>query len=111
MLTNLELAGSLRALADMYERNAEAELIKPMLYVFAHSKGEAIAIIKAVGGKFKKHMGLDNDPYSQITFKSERIPGLTVQIARDKVCRKTVKWECEPLLSPEDEAELETVSA
>lgn len=55
--------------------------------------------------KFRKRLlyeGADT-----MIYESERLPGFSVWIPRDKVCRKIpARYECEPLLAPEEEVEV-----
>ena len=107
MSRNDQFAQNARRLADIYEREENADVMRPALNIFADTKAEVLKVIRAVGGRWTKHVpGGDLDYH--IRLESAAIPGLTVFIPRDKVCRKTVKYDCEPLLSPEDEAEVET---
>ena len=46
--------------------------------------------------------------YGTIRIESVDFAPLFLHIYRNKVCHKTVKWACEPFLSPEDEQEVET---
>ncbi len=105
-MNNSELAASLRALAEVYGA-IEQELPQPSMWIFASSKAEALGLVKAIGGTFRKDMGDETKEYSDITLHSVRIAGVRISLPRNKVCRKTVKWDCEPLLSKEEEAEVE----
>lgn len=110
-MTNKEAAQSLRALATVYE-SLEEETPLPSLTCFAYTKDQVVRLIKAIGGRFEKDMGDENDEHASIKYKSLKIPGFTIWIYRSKVCklvRREIEWDCEPLLSPEDEAEIEGV--
>ncbi len=111
-MTSKEVAATLRKLADAYD--VDAPLLAPSLNVFCSSKNEVIALIKAIGGKFDKDMGRDDDQYASIKYKSLTVPGFTIWIDRSKVCRlvrRPIEWDCDPLLSPDDEAEIEVAQA
>ena len=58
-------------------------------------------MITAIGGRFERR---NSDYYTKLISKT--LPEFALCIARDKVCRKIVTYDCEPLLSPEDEAEI-----
>lgn len=109
-MTSREIAANLRKLADAYD--VDGYLLPPSLNAFCRAKDEVVALIKAIGGKFDKDMGREDDEYAFIKYKSLTIPGFTIWIDRSRVCkliRQPIEWDCEPLLSPEDEAEIEGV--
>lgn len=106
-MTNTELASRLRLLAEVYDGKDDIELAHPWLSAYVSSKDEAVALVKAIGGKFDKDMGGGDVTYSTVTLTSHRIAGFTIKLPRDRVCRKTVTWDCEPLLSKDEEAEVE----
>lgn len=107
-MTNKEISAVLYQLSKVYETAPDgAEISQPTLTMFVYSKAEAIATIKAIGGKFTKHVGITPD---YMEFRSARIPGVTISINRDSVCRKIVTYDCEPLLSPAEEADIMAVS-
>lgn len=111
-MTSREIAANLRKLADAYD--VDAYLMPPSLNVFCSAKDEVVGLIKAIGGKFDKDMGRDDDQYASIKYMSVTIPGLTIWIDRSKVCKlvhRPIEWDCEPLLSPEDEAEIKAVQS
>ena len=99
-MTNTEFAETLNKLAEVYA-SSELSLSQPGLRVFAYEKRTALDLIRAVGGKWIKNMGDADDPYPDIEFKSERIPGLRILLPR-----ASVLWNCEPFMKPEEEAEL-----
>lgn len=108
-MTNFEYSLSLTLLADLYEsRPGLTEYDRLNLTVYCGNKEDVIRVVKAVGGKFqKKYLGEDN--YAVIRFESDKIPGFAVVVSRDKLCKKTTTWECEPLLSLQDEEEILSV--
>jgi hypothetical protein len=99
---------TLRTLADIWEKPENAALQKPALYVWCSTKQELLAVIRAIGGKFTKTIGTGE--YAYITLVPDRAPELRINISRDRVCRKIVKWECEPLLLPEEEREIDLLA-
>ena len=98
-ITNEQFATQLRNLADKYTQ--DPQLPQVTLSRWAWSKEELIQMIKAFRGKWIKNMGDDN----YVRYESEGL-GLTLTIPRDKVCTRTVTWDCQPLLSPEEEGEV-----
>ena len=96
-------AATLRQLADIYEAT-EADIRTTGLSIHAWTKDELVGLIKTFGGKWKKETGTTSDYFMKL--QSVTIPGLELLISRDSVCRKIVSYECEPLLKPEEEAEL-----
>ena len=66
------------------------------------SKEKFVDAVKAVGSATKEYT---EGEYSQLQVTAKAFP-LTVSISRDKVCKRVVKFECEPLFSNE---ELETL--
>jgi len=101
-MTNVELSASMQELARIYALQENAGLIHPSLSIVTSTKEELLAVVRAIGGKFTKSPG---DYF--MSFRSERLPGVSVLIPRDKVCRKIVTWDCEPLLSELDAEEVD----
>ena len=68
------------------------------------SKESFLAVVRALGAGKKEYS--DSDLRYTVDTHGANI---WLTIPRDKVCRKVqeAKWECEPLLSPEEEATLE----
>lgn len=93
----------LHKLAEVFSAST-VPLVAPYNAIFVSDKDELVALIRAIGGKFIKHAGTGE--YANITFTSKHIEGLRIIISRDKVCRKIITYECEPVLSPIEEAEL-----
>ena len=104
-MTNTEIAKTLMDVANVYGTTPdETVLKKPLLTVFATSKEEVKSLVHAVGGKFTKRLGYGGD---SVYYESARIPGFSVHVDRAAVCVKIpARYECEPLFSPEEEAEL-----
>jgi hypothetical protein len=102
--TNKEFAEQLRRLADKWERLPK-ETRRPWLGVYVWSKDEGVALIRAIGGRWTKSLKEPN-----LVFTS-RETGLEIQFSQSQVCRLVepavpAKYECGPLLSPQEEAEL-----
>ena len=84
----------------------DSSLPIPSLKIYATTKDQVIALIRAIGGKFVKRIGWSGDT---MYYDSQRLPGVSVWIYRNLVCRRvTPEYECEPLFSPEEEAEILT---
>lgn len=101
-----EYVKKLRALADKLEQLGEGEEMPNVSHYIITKEGLTKAI-RALGGKWtKKVIGGDNE-YAYIHFTSENFP-LTFPISRDRVCKKTVTYDCEPIFAPgEDDAIVE----
>lgn len=110
-MTHKEIAASLLELANVYETTPDDAGISDMggkVSLYATTKTQVIATIKVIGGKFIKR---GDDDYFMY-YDSVRIPGVYIYVERSVVCRKIpARYECDPLLSPEDEAEIMAVSA
>ena len=55
-------------------------------------------------GIWDKSIGFGQE---DIHLRSRTLP-ILLSIPRDKVCRKTVTYDCEPMFSPDDEKELDS---
>ncbi len=96
------IAVGLSELATVYGKPENADLPTPIVIVMVYDKAALVRMIRAIGGKFTKRA----NEYS-LVLESERAPGVQIDIPRDKVCKKIVWWDCEPMLSPNDEAEVD----
>lgn len=67
-----------------------------------YSKDKFVEAVKAMGNSKKAY---DTGEFANLNVTAMEFP-FKVQISRDKVCRKVVKFECDPLFSAE---ELETL--
>jgi hypothetical protein len=97
-LTNKEFAAQLRRLADKWETLPEM-IPRPFMRLYCYTKDEARTILRAFGGHFSK--STDGEEYMIFTHET----GLSIQLPRSSVCKRIVTWDCQPLLSPEEEAE------
>ena len=109
-MTKQELAHTLRELAQIYEKPENENLVQPGLHIFVDTKDQLLALVRAIGGKFTKDMGSEWESYPNVTLESLRL-GVKICIPKDKVCRKVVRYDCEPLLSPQEEAEVDEAIA
>ena len=82
----------------------EAETTSTTLYLGCFwDKALFLAAVRALGTGKKEYSG------TELRYAVEDHGAkMTMTIPRDKVCRKVqeAKWECEPLLTPEEEAAL-----
>lgn len=100
-----EYVKKLRALADKLEQLGEGEEM-PNIAHYIHNKEDLAKAIRALGGKWIKEI-IGGDQYACVVFKSELFP-LRITISRDRVCKKTVSYDCEPIFAPgEDDAIVE----
>ena len=105
-MPNLDLVTKLRNLADMLEKEPVPELGTCNFYMYAYSKADLLKHLRTFGGKWKKTTSYGGD---DIHMESDRLP-LVLCIARDKVCRRTVTYDCEPMFSPDDEKEIDAAA-
>jgi hypothetical protein len=103
-MTNAEFAGVLEKLALKYRENDELKQIS--MLVGTYEKRELSTIIKTLGGRWKKRGMNDTSEYASLYFDSVEFKPLTIYIPRNSVCRRIVHFECEPIMSPEEEAEI-----
>lgn len=102
------LANTLREVAQYLDSVDDFELEsifvadnKGNLGIHFFSKEEFVKAVKAVGSS-KKTYG--EGEYGDLRVSPNSFPSLSLRIPRSAVCKKVVKFECEPLFS---EAELE----
>lgn len=101
-----EYVKKLRALADAIE-SLDKDLGLPQISHYVGRKEDVVEIIRALGGKWKKEVIGGDKEYACIVFQSENFP-LRITISRDRVCKKIVTYDCEPIFAPgEDDAILE----
>ena len=105
-----EVAAELRKLADGLDEQPDAPITKPYIY-FTHlgdgEKSAFIALARSFPRPFEKVYKNDDLRLEYVN----RAMDLTARINRDAVCRivepaKPAKYECEPLLSAEEENDL-----
>ena len=94
-----EAAKKLREIADFLDSRPTfvLEHFNPGLFYF-YDKAQFVAAAKAIGDATKI---TEEGEYADFRLTSKHAP-ITLSIARDKVCRKTVKYECEPLFTSEE---------
>lgn len=107
-----ELATRMANLADFLKKKPVFELENGGL-LSAYSgrlsfsfdgKEQFVAAVKAVGEGTKEYSDPDAT-YSELTYKAKWAP-ITFTIPRDRVCKKVVTYDCEPLFSAEEVANL-----
>jgi hypothetical protein len=105
-----ELAVELRIFADYLDSRPEfnnGTLIffpkttygEQYMHMSYDDKPQFVEAVKALGNSTKKYTG-DSD-YAKLEVQAKDYP-LKINISRDKVCRKVVKFECDPLFSEEE---------
>ena len=77
-----------------------------MIHSYYFDKTKLAAAIRALGGKWTKKILCPDHDYASIQFISEKFP-VVFSISRDKVCKKTVSYDCEPIFAPGELAEFE----
>ena len=94
-----EAAKKLREIADFLDSRPTFSLdyFNPGYFSF-YDKAQFVAAAKAIGDATKS---VNNGEYADFSLTSKRAP-ITLTIPRDKVCRKIVKYECDPLFTPEE---------
>ena len=95
-----EAAKKLREIADFLDSRPTfvLEHFNPGFFSF-YDKAQFVAAAKAIGDATKSTE--EGVAYADFRLTSKHAP-ITLSIARDKVCRKTVKYECEPLFTSEE---------
>jgi hypothetical protein len=99
-----EYAVELRKAADFLDTRPAFELEsyeKGTTRFTFWDKALFVAAAKALGNAKKEYT-----PYDDLRLTSTQAK-VVLSIARDKVCRKIVTFECDPLFTPEEEKELE----
>ena len=96
-----EAAKKLREIADFLDSRPTFGLgyyFEPGLFSF-YDKAQFVAAAKAIGDATKSTE--EGVAYADFRLTSKHAP-ITLVIPRDKVCHKTVKYECEPLFTSEE---------
>lgn len=100
----LEMAGRLDAM-DKLPIDAHHFTVVGYFY----SKESLVKALRDIGGSWTKEIMDADKEYSRINMVHKTLPIILV-ISRDMVCRKILRYECEPMFSPEEEAKLEAVN-
>lgn len=102
-------AEKLRELAAWLDSRPEfATDSEPMFYMRYHAKPQFMAAVAALKPGIKKYT---DGGYPEVEFHPTSAPSdcyIKIVAPRDIACRKIQeeKWECEPLLSPKEEASI-----
>jgi hypothetical protein len=107
-MDNAQFAAQLRQWADLYEKHPELPRGYGVI-IYATGKEEVKKTITLIGGKWSKSISGSED-YQSVNFTHVQT-GLVCNVSRDRVCRKIVSYDCDPIMSPEEEAELLTEPA
>lgn len=102
--TKAQFIAGLRKLADILEAADEYPFESKEFYVSAWDKSDLLKQLQFFGGVWDKSLGFGE---TDIHLTSRELP-ILISIPRDKVCRKTVTYDCEPMFSPDDEKELDS---
>ena len=101
-MTNVEFANHLRKVANVYEFLADdGDIPQFPATVHIYSKDELIKAIKSIGGKWEK---IVKSPEAEYMEFHSKLCGLTITAPRHLICKRKVTWDCQPLLSSEEEA-------
>ena len=103
-MTNMELAEQLEKIAAKYREDDTLPQVGVSEYFW--DKENLVSAIRGFGGKWIKHDG-GNDEFASIRLESVDYAPMVLSVSKSRVCRKVVSYECEPLLSPSDEADVE----
>ena len=102
-----EFANKLEKLAEFLKSRPDfdTERVSVFQWLNFYNKDKFLAAAKSLGGGRKEVSGSDF-----LFHPAHGISGVDFYIGapRDRVCRKVQdeKWECEPLLTPEEEAQI-----
>ncbi len=102
--TKAQFIAGLRKLADLLENSDENPFHSSTFYLGVYAKDELLKQVRFFGGVWDKSLGFRDE---DIHLTSRELP-ILISIPRDKVCRKTVTYDCEPMFSPDDEKELDS---
>ena len=113
MPKNHEVAQELRKLADALDVQPEQEAVQPSVYFSCKYKDDGkelfLGLAKLLPRPLKKSDGFDHS--EMVLSYSSNALLINTSIERSKVCRmiepaREAKFECEPLLSAEEEGSL-----
>lgn len=104
--TMAEFITGLRKLAVILETADLPTMAARTFYCSVGDKEELLQCIRALGGVWDKSLSYGGD---DIHLTSRELP-IMLSIPRDKVCRKKVTYDCEPMFSPDDEKELDAAA-
>jgi hypothetical protein len=105
-----EVAKTLRGFADFLDARPEFDTEgvvsflegyskeEPHAYINFYDKGKFVEAVKSIGNATKTYT--DGD-YPKLEVTADAFP-IKLSISRDKVCRKIVQFECDPLFSEEE---------
>lgn len=107
-MSTRDVAKTLRETADYLDSIGEFDTEDTLFFstknkvlvpsVSFYDKDRFVAAVKAMGNATKHY---DEGDYARLHVTATAFP-LSVNISRDKVCRKVVKFECEPLFTGEE---------
>lgn len=98
--TSRTYAQQLQRIAAFLESKPEFELDFTHGHLLSfYTKDNFVAAVKAIGSSTKKY---GEGEYANLEITPVAFPELKLSIQRSSVCRKVVKFECEPLFSEEE---------
>lgn len=100
-------AQGLRDLADIWDKKADDNTALPGLSIYCHTKETLLVYVKLIGGSWEKRYIAPESEYATIQLRHKTLP-VTLSIMRDKVCKRTIKYDCEPMFSQEETRELDS---
>ena len=101
--TRAQFIYGLRKLADVLTASDVEFSPRQTFYIGVQTKEELLATVRALGGVWDKSLGFRGE---DIHLRSRTLP-ILLSIPRDKVCKKIVTYDCEPMFSLDDEKELD----
>ncbi len=106
--TNQQYGAALTNIAAVYSAATDEQLRDhPSLNFYCVNKEELLRLVKLFGGRWTKGVDFEDREYASIYLCSTSLP-VVLSISRDKVCKKTVTYNCEPMFSLEDEIDAVT---
>lgn len=100
-------AQGLRDLAYIWDKKADDNTARPVLSIYCYTKETLLAYVKLIGGSWEKRYIAPESEFASIQLQHKTLP-VTLFILRDKVCKRTIKYDCEPMFSPDAEKELDS---
>jgi hypothetical protein len=111
-----EVAIELRKLADSLDQQPDADITRPWVYFYGYNKKEFLSVVKILPRPLKKSISSPGETYARrvVTYENAIID-LKASVPQSLVCEllepaKLATYRCEPLLSPDEDAELITDS-
>lgn len=110
-----EIAAELRRIADAFAKEPDTEITRGMLWFHCDEKEHFLAVARLMPRPFSKRVWTPGTiPNINLTHKSD-VVAVEAVIDQHKLCRiikaaQPAEYECEPVLSQDEDAELEAAS-